>query len=105
MKFTHWLNNTIIISRMATVSGDRLALSTVTSCGAQLQPLDGQKLQNVGGLFGKTFRIWVDSAQDIRAGDRIKDEDGNNYKVREGGVTSRSFGSIDYKEIIIELTE
>lgn len=102
MKFTHWLNETVIISRMVAVSGDKVALSTVTSAMAQIQPLDGEKLQAIGGVYGKAFRIWVDTDVDIQEGDKLRDENNNYYKVRKGGVTGRAMGSIDYQEIIIE---
>ena len=104
MRFTHWLTNTIVISRMTAVSGDKTAFSTVTSTNAQLQPLDAERTAIAGGVFGKTYRIWVDSSITINEGDKITDEDGNTYKVRLGGVTTRSMGSIDYKEILIEKT-
>ena len=87
---------------MAATSGDKMAMSTVTSSKAQIQPLDAERTQIVGGVFGKTFRIWVDTSLNIQEGDRLRDEDGNFYKVRKGGVTPRSFGSIDYKEVLIE---
>lgn len=104
MKLTHWLNKTVIVSRMATVSGDRQAMSTVTSTSGHIQPLDAEKLSLVDGVYGKTFRIWVDAGVDIQVGDKLKDEDGNFYKVRKGGVSPRSFGSISYQEVLIEKT-
>lgn len=100
----HWLNKTIVVSRLVTISGDKLTFSTVTGAKAQIQPLDLEKTQIVGGVFGKTFRIWVDTALDIQEGDRLRDEDGNFYKVKKGGVTSRAFGSLDFKEVTIEKT-
>lgn len=104
MKLTHWLNKTVIISRMQAVTGDKIALSTVTSIGGHIQPLDAEKLSLVDGVYGKTFRIWVDLDVDIQEGDKLKDDDGNYYKVRKGGVSPRSFGSISYQEVLIEKT-
>ena len=31
MKLTHWLNQTVIISRLTAVSGDKIAMTTVTA--------------------------------------------------------------------------
>ena len=104
MIFSHWLTNTMIISRMATVSGDRIAMSTVTSVGAHLQPLDDERTRLIGGVYGKTFRIWTDSTANILEGDKLKDENGIIYVVKKGGVTTRNFGSFDYLDIIIEQT-
>ncbi|HBX15904.1 MAG: hypothetical protein UV20_C0009G0021 [Candidatus Magasanikbacteria bacterium GW2011_GWA2_42_32] len=104
MKLTHWLNQTVIISRLTAVSGDKIAMTTVTACQGHLQPLDAERTGLIGGVYGKTYRIWVDTSVTIQDGDKLKDDDGNFYKVKKGGVTTRSFGSIDYKEILIEKT-
>ena len=104
MKFTHFLTKEIIISRMTAVSGDKIAMTTVTACMAQLQPLSDEKTQIMGGVFGKTFKIYVDTSIAINVGDRLRDENNNYYTVKKGGVTPRSQGSIDYQLIIIEQT-
>lgn len=105
MRFTHFLKNTVVISRMTAVSGDKIALTTVTSAKVHLQPLTLQQSTVIGGVYGKVFKIWCDSSLDFEDGDQLKDENGDYYKIRKGAVTSRSFGSIDYKELIIEKTK
>lgn len=105
MIFRHWLTNTIIISRMQTVSGDKIAMTTVTSTIGHIQPLDAERTSLIAGVYGKQYRIWVDSSIDIQDGDKLKDENGVYYIVRKGGITRRNFGSFDYKEVLIELTD
>ena len=104
MIFNHWLTNTVIVSRMTAVSGNKIALATVTGFAGHIQPLSAERSSLVGGVFGKTYRIWVELGKDIQEGDLLKDENGLNYKVKKGGVTSRDFLSFDYQEVLIELT-
>lgn len=103
-RFAHWFNQTVIISRMQTVSGDKMAFTTVTACMAQIQPLGEYRTQLVDGVFGKTYKIWCDVTVVINEGDRLRDDAGLFYKVRKGGVQKRSMGSIEYQELIIERT-
>ena len=42
MKFEHLLTHKIIISRMTSVSGYKIAMSTITSAYVNLQPLTAQ---------------------------------------------------------------
>jgi len=103
MKLTHLSNMKIVISRLQAVSGtaDRLALSTVTAAYGHLQPVAREKIQLVEGIPGKTYYIFVDGDIDIKENDQLKDEDGNIYTVKRGGVTKWMHGAMDYQEILI----
>ncbi len=104
MKITHLLSNLVVITRLQTVTGDKQAYSTVTSVSGNIQALSEQKSSLVDGVFGKTFKIYVDGETDIRAGDRLKDEKGNYYTVKSDGATRKTFGSFDFRQIVIEKT-
>lgn len=105
MKITHLLTNTVVITRLVTVANDKQAYSTVTSVGGHIQALNEEKSKLVDGVFGKTFKIYVDGDTDIQQGDRLKDENGNYYTVVADGVTRKTFGSFDFRQIIIEKTK
>lgn len=107
MKLTHLLTSTIIVSRMQAVSGtsNRLALSTVTAEIAHIQPLGAEKAQLTNGVYGKAYRIWTDPDADIEQGDSLRDENGQTYRVKRGGVTRHANQGIDYKEYLIELVD
>jgi hypothetical protein len=106
MKLTHLSNQRIIVARLAKVTGtsNRLALSTVTAALGHLQPAGIEKTQLIGGVPGKTYRLFVDGDIDIQEGDQLKDEVGNIYTVRKGGVTRWNHGAMDYLEIFITQT-
>lgn len=103
MKLTHLFNQRVIISRLVPVSGtsSRLALSTVTASFGHLQPVANEKVQQVDGVPGKTYRIFMAGDEDIQESDQLKDEAGNIYTVKKGGVTQWTHGAMDYKEVLI----
>ena len=77
-------------------------MATVTTEIGQLQPLSPEKTQAIGGVMGKTWRIFVDASSVIQEGDKIRDENSQLYRVVSGGISRRTQGIIDYKEITIE---
>lgn len=106
MSILHLATNTIIVSRLVLVSGNKYALSTVTSVRGNLQPLkiDGETLAD--GLFGRTFQFFVEEGTDIQSGDKLRDENNNYYKVADNGVVTRtSGGAIDHVKVICERIE
>lgn len=106
MKLQHLANQRVIISRMQRIGGSKshLALSTVTAAFGHLQPITDQKAELYGGVFGQNYKIWVDAGVDIKERDQLKDEQGNVYTVRKGGVTRWRHGAMDFQEVVIQKT-
>lgn len=93
----------IIITRLTTVSGNKKAYLTTTAAMAEIQPLSPAKTQAFEGVMGKTFVCYVDPAVSILETDKLREVNtGNVYKVKNGGVSRRTFGSIDFTSIIME---
>lgn len=93
----------IIITRLTTVSGNKRAYATLTATLAEIQPLSLEKTNLINGMMGKTFKCYVDPSVTILEADMLREVSNSNlYKVKTGGVTRRTFGSIDYTEIIME---
>lgn len=101
-QLAHLATNTLVISELVTVSGYKQAYSTVTTCLGALQPLSAEKTNLYNGVMGKTYRIFLDHGIDIGENDKLRDVDtGQIFKVVNGGVTRRTSGSTDYKEVVI----
>jgi len=101
MPITHLLNKNVTIQRLSSTSGDKMAMVTVTASDMHIQPIaDFGSLNLDDGAFGKTFKIYLDGGIDVQAGDRLKDADGFYYTVRNDGYTRRTFGSIDYVQLL-----
>ncbi len=93
----------IIITRLVATSGFKQAYATTTAGLAEIQPLSPAKTQSVDGVIGKTFVCYVDPSVSILPSDRIREVNtGNIYKVRTGGVSRRTFGSVDFVAIVME---
>lgn len=101
-QLAHLSTNQLVITELVTVSGYKQAYATVTTCLGALQPLSAEKTNLYNGVMGKTYRIFLDHGVDIGENDQLRDiETGQRYKVVNGGVTRRTSGSTDYKEVII----
>lgn len=102
-RLEHLLTKQIVIARLTTVSGNKKAYVSTTADFSEIQPLSLEKTNLVNGQLGKTFKAYVDPAVSILEGDLLREvSNGNRYKVKTGGVTRRTMGSIDYTELIIE---
>lgn len=106
MKITHLSNQCIIISRLMAVTGsaNKLALSTVTGSLAHMQPVAPDKTMAIAGVPGRTYVMFLDCCTDIQENDQVKDEDGNIYTVRKGGVTKWIHGAMNYMEVYLTKT-
>lgn len=93
----------IIITRLTTVTGNRRAYATTTACMAEVQPLSPAKTNLYNGAMGKTFICYVDPTVTILEADMLREvSNGNLYKVKTGGVSRRTFGSVDFLSIVME---
>lgn len=68
--------------RLATVTGNRKALSTVSTPDCALQNIDDQQAHVSEGIASKTYKAWFDEDEDIHEGDIIRDQSNSRqYKV------------------------
>lgn len=93
----------VIVSRLTTISGDKRAYATLTAAYVELQPAVPDKQDLYSGSMGKLFRCYADATADILEADKLREtSNGHIYKVRTGGVSRRTEGSIDYLHIVVE---
>lgn len=96
-------NKEIIITRLTTVSGNKKSYVTTTGAMTEIQPLSPAKTASYEGVMGKTYVLYADPSVTILEGDRLRETSNSKiYKVRNGGVNRRTFGSIDFLAVIIE---
>lgn len=103
MTFQNLLTKQVFISRLTTLTGNRKIYATLTACLSEVQPLSLEKTNLVNGVLGKTFKMYVDTSVAISENDLIREvATGRKFKVKTGGVSVRSMGSIDYTEVIMD---
>ena len=106
MRLTHLLHQKVIIARLVKESGgERMTFTTVTAEMGHIQPMTDSSSEISDGVFGKTFRLYMDGGVDIQEGDYLRDNYNNYYTVKADGVSRRRFGTFDYNIVIIEKTK
>jgi hypothetical protein len=81
MTLLNLYTNKVVISRLTTVSGDKMSYATATAEYCNIQKLSDEKTLNIGQAVGKTFKLCIAEDTDIQVGDKLKDEHSNEYKV------------------------
>jgi hypothetical protein len=98
------LTKQIIIVRLTPVSGNKRSYATLTAAWAEIQPAIPDKTDLYNGVMAKLFRCYTDPLVDIQEGDMLREvSNGKQYKVKNGGVSRRTQGSMDFLSIVMEL--
>ncbi len=99
-----FLNNQIIVSRLKVVTGNKRSMQSTATAEASVQTYSDPRSElGAGGVFGKRYRIWCPLDTTIEEGDRVTDENGVKYDVRD--VKIMSFGASDFLVADVEKTE
>lgn len=75
--------------------------ATYTAYQGDIQPIEGQRVNDVGGRIGKTYECFVDVSIDVREGDQIDDGSGVRYSVKAVSWYHGA-GLLDHKHLILE---
>ena len=102
MSLTSLRNKTVIVSRPTVVSGYKQTFATVTAELVEVQKLSDDKAALYDGVAGKLYVVFADYDADILEHDKLVDEDGRLFRVKTGGISARTQGSIEYKRIVVE---
>lgn len=99
----HLSTSAVIVSRLTTTSGYKKNYATTTGMKVTIQQLSQEKTALIDGVMGKTYVVYADGSLDLQEGDRLRDNSTQElYQVKNGGVTRRTFGMVDYREVIVE---
>lgn len=101
MVFINLLTEKVIVGRLVAITGsNKTSFATVTAEYVNIQRMDEQKSLSIGGAVGKVFRLYADEGADIEEGDKLKDTDGNEYKVYSVN-TPADLGNFVHLECVI----
>lgn len=93
MSLASLLTHTVSVKRQAAGAGVQVSYQAVTGMSAVkclIQPLDPEDTSRVADSWGSDFKAFFASGTDIRKGDRLTDQDGQEYGVR--GIRLRNYG-------------
>lgn len=97
----YFASHQIVIRRLRPFGAAKQNFSaTYTAYAADIQPIEGARVNDVGGRIGKTYEAFVDATVDVREGDQI-DANGYRYSVKAVS-TYQGAGLLDHKHLILE---
>lgn len=92
----------IIIRRQRQKSGLRYGFSaTGTVQDIDLQPIEGERVNLVGGRIGKTYEGWLDANVDIKEADQLKIVDTGKIFSVKAVSTYENAGLLDHHHLIL----
>jgi hypothetical protein len=97
-----FLSHQIIIRRQRNKSGLRFAFSaTGTVQDLDLQPVEIERVNLVGGRIGKTYEGWLDASINIKEGDQVKIVDTGQIFTVKTVSTFEGAGLLDHHSLIL----
>lgn len=98
----YFTNNQIIIRRQRHKSGLRYGFSaTGTVHDIDIQPMQAERINRMGGQIGKSYDAWIDSTVDVKEGDQIRViETGKTYSV-QAVSTFEGAGLLDHTQLML----
>jgi len=95
-------NHQITIMRPHSKGGIKYAYSaTFTAYNTDIQPLQAERVMQMGGRIGKLYDAFIDATVDIKEGDRVVTEGNKQYVVKAVSKFSGA-GLLDHIQLLIE---
>lgn len=104
MSIARFFDRQVIVRRLRTVSGDKKNFQSTATVEGHIQELDERSAQLQGIVEEKAWEGWFEEDADIEEGDKITDERGTIYEVRE--IVFKDYGVNRHLQVIlVEITE
>jgi cystathionine beta-lyase family protein involved in aluminum resistance len=100
MGLKNFFNKSVVIRRLETVSGYKKNFVATGTIDAHIQRLTDEDSFQLYGALGGTHKLWCDVAEDIQAGDRMMDPDGEEYDVI--ATNKQDYGCNVHLEVILK---
>ncbi len=89
-----------MVRRLRTVSGNLKSFQATATADCAIQELGLEARKNLDMLEERGWIAWFDLDADIHEGDKLTDQDGVQYSVRE--ITKKDYGINQHLEVIME---
>lgn len=98
----YFASHQIIIRRQRQKSGMRYGFSsTGTVQDIDLQPVQVERVNLLGGRIGKTYEAWIDASIDIKEGDQVKVTDTGKIFSVKAVSTYENASLLDHHHLIL----
>ncbi len=102
MTIQRFFDQDVVVVRLRAGAGDITSFQTTATVDAHIQELDKEARQLLGIVEERAWRAWFDVDTDIKEQDRITDEKGTVYVVREVTKKDYGFATNRHLEVILE---
>lgn len=93
-------DDTIIIRRLKTSSGNKRTLVATATADASVQPLTKEGGELMEGRYGSTYVAYVEEDTPAKKGDQVTDKNGYKYTITD--IIIRDYGALPHKELIMQ---
>ena len=102
MTIKRFFDQDVVVVRLRSAGGRKIAYQSTATVEGHVQALDDAAREVLGIVEEKAWKAWFDVDVDIKEQDRITDEAGTVYVVREVVVKDYAFGINVHTEAILE---
>jgi len=105
MSVLHFLDKSVVIRRLQTVSGSLKNYVATATIDMHIQDITEEESQQFYGAYNATHKAWIDIDQGIQDGDKVIDADGVEYEVVNINKKTYAFAINKHVELILKLNE
>lgn len=102
MSIQGFFDQDITVTRLSSVSGEKIAYSEVATVRGHIQELDAEARQALGIIEERAWQAWLGVDTDVVEQDRLTDEAGTVYVVREITKKDYKFGINTHLNVLLE---
>lgn len=99
MSIIRFFDREVIVKRLKTITGSKKNFQSTATVEGHIQELDQEARQLLNIVEERGWIAWFAVDTDIREGDRITDDEGKTYHVRE--ITKKEYGINQHLEVIL----
>jgi len=99
LAIARFFDQDVVVRRLSSDGGNKIAYQEETTIKGHIQALDKEARQLLGIIEEKGWKGWFPVDADISEKDRITDESGVVYEVRE--VVTKAYGINQHKECVL----
>lgn len=100
MSIDRFFDETIVIRRFKTLSGNKKIYQATATVEAHIQEASPDARQVLGILEERAWVAWMPIESEIEEGDRVYGADGKVYQVRE--KTIKDYGINQHTEVLLQ---
>ena len=95
-----FFDQNVVVSRLKSLGGRKRGYSATATVEGHIQSLDLRSRQMLGIIEERAWKAWFPVDADINEQDKLVDENGTRYDVRE--ITKKAYGINQHLEVILE---